>query len=537
MLEKQKNDEIFFRKFTAMAIGNLMEWFDFSCFGALIDILGTNFFPSDQNRSLLLLNALTVFGAAFVMRPLGGIIMGWIGDTFGRKRALEISILLMLFPSFLIGCLPLYNDIGVFATILLVFLRLLQGLAAGGELVGAFLYTLEATDGKTKGFWGGACKASGNLGTSIGIGLVTLLRYVLTKEQLYSWGWRIPFWLGLLFGCIGVYARTKLKDEAGKEGIEFQEAKAKKASSSSSSSTSADYHSRLSSPIQQVFQQYWKEILIVIFVAAFWGCSYYSCFIWLVYYLSDGDLIGGNDENGIKNAWIMNLISNIFLVIMLPLGGWFGDFLGSRLNGNHKKGTNESLKFAIYLMFIVVIPCFLLFITRIPVYVAFGQLILTIPVAIFGANLPAFMTDCFPVSLRFTGVGIGNCLFDLVLFSFLFCVGYNCASAIFSSTASIIQTSLVLSCFPWQHDNYDLSFHPSPYLLDDSRLRPAYYLIFIGCLSLLSLTFGESLCKKNVGTSPEELSLIVTKPITVGDGENSPIASTAAIDSEKGFPI
>lgn len=112
------------------------------------------------------------------MRFSGGIIIGWIGDTVGRQRALEISIGLMLLPSFFIGCLPSYHHIGWPATALLVFLRLLQGIAVGGELVGAFIYTIEATNGKDRGFWGGACKATGNFGTSLGMGAAVALRYI-----------------------------------------------------------------------------------------------------------------------------------------------------------------------------------------------------------------------------------------------------------------------------------------------------------------------------------------------------------------------
>jgi MHS family proline/betaine transporter-like MFS transporter len=102
--------------------------------------------------------------------------MGWIGDTIGRQRALEISIALMLLPSFLIGCLPSYRLLGWTATVLLVFLRLLQGVAVGGELVGAFIYTIEATAGRDISLWGAACKATGNLGTSLGMGTAVLLR-------------------------------------------------------------------------------------------------------------------------------------------------------------------------------------------------------------------------------------------------------------------------------------------------------------------------------------------------------------------------
>jgi MHS family proline/betaine transporter-like MFS transporter len=343
-----------------------------------------------------------VFGAAFVMRPVGGIFMGWIGDTLGRKRALEISILLMLFPSFLIGCLPSYDSIGWFSACALVIFRLMQGLAAGGELVGAFLYTLEATnDGKSKGFWGGACKASGNLGTTIGLALITFLRYSLTKEQLHSWGWRISFWLGLLIGLLGVYARSKLKEEAGGEGLEFEEMK------SLEIGEEQQQQQQLSSknPVKQVLTQEWRDILLIVLIVAVWGCCYYTVCIWLVYFLQDPDLIGGS---GVQNVWLINLLSNMFLVVVLPIGGYFGDWLGVRMKDNPEKGTMLAMKLSIYGFLILLIPCFLLFMTRDGYLVTLGQCLLVIPIGVYGANLPAFLVSRFSVAMRFSGVGIGE---------------------------------------------------------------------------------------------------------------------------------
>ena len=186
--------------------------FDFASFGALADVIGEQFFPN-QDNNLQLLESLSIFGAAFVMRPLGGLFFGWIGDTVGRKRALEISIALMLFPSFLIGCLPTYHQLGWTMTVAIVILRLLQGLAAGGEIVGAFIFTIEATDNDHRGFWGGACKASGNIGSSIGLGVVAILRSTLTNDQLHAWGWRIPFLVSMSFGIIALKLRVGLIED------------------------------------------------------------------------------------------------------------------------------------------------------------------------------------------------------------------------------------------------------------------------------------------------------------------------------------
>ncbi len=165
---KQKD---FNRKFYAMAVGNALEFYDFSVFGSVADIIGENFFPT-SNNNMRFLQSLSVFGAAFLMRPLGGILMGKLGDTKGRKIALEYSVLIMLITSLLIGCLPDYHSIGYIGTILLIIFRLCQGFAVGGELVGAFIYTLEAAEGKNRGFWGASCKASGFIGSGLGMVII-----------------------------------------------------------------------------------------------------------------------------------------------------------------------------------------------------------------------------------------------------------------------------------------------------------------------------------------------------------------------------
>jgi len=378
--------------------------FDFSSFGALADIIGYNFFPGD-GPSLQLLKALGVFGAAFLMRPLGGIIIGQIGDTLGRKKALEISIALMLLPSFLIGCLPSYHQIGWLAPVALVFFRLLQGLAAGGELVGAFLYTIEATNGVHIGFWGGACKATGNLGTTLGVGVVTVLRSVLTSEQLRSWGWRIPFWMGLLFGVVGVYMRRNLgRSGAGEESAEFLQARKVRQLKQARQSLTTLTPSHSAVPLLAVCQEHWRAILVIVCVAAFWCTSFYTTCVWLVYFMQDTDLIG---DHPIRNAWVLSFVANCCLVGLLPLGGWLGDSLGSALQ-NVQQGIFLALQIAQVLMISVVLPAFFLILTKSFYLVVLGQWLLILPIALFGGNLPAYMISQFPPPVRYTGVGLGE---------------------------------------------------------------------------------------------------------------------------------
>lgn len=158
---------VFRKKLVAVAVGTILEYYDFAIFGSLVDVIATLYFPSSSELGSFLAS-MTVFGSAFFMRPLGGLLIGYVGDTWGRRQALELSITLMLLPSFLIGCLPPYSVGGVSVTIVLVLLRLLQGLAVGGEMVGAFIFTIESAAGNRPGLWGSITKSTSLVGNVSG---------------------------------------------------------------------------------------------------------------------------------------------------------------------------------------------------------------------------------------------------------------------------------------------------------------------------------------------------------------------------------
>jgi len=213
----------------------------------MADVLGDQFFPANSS-SLRLVESFCVFGSAFLMRPIGGIFVGYIGDTLGRKRALEISIAMMLLPSFLMGCLPTYSDWGGWATALLVILRLIQGLAVGGELVSAYVFCIESSPPGFKIFWGGITLDFANLGTFLGIVVAAIVRGSLSEADLQSYGWRICFWLGILVGISGVLLRRGMKDTE-----EFERVK-------------KDYEADAGdavNPVSEALESHWLEILQV----------------------------------------------------------------------------------------------------------------------------------------------------------------------------------------------------------------------------------------------------------------------------------
>lgn len=156
------------RSTIASVAGNVLEWYDFAIYGYLSDVIGQKFFPPTDNDASSIIQSFLVFGGAFFIRPIGGIIMGYIGDTFSRKRALEMSIFLMAFPTFAMGCLPTYDKVGWWSVLLLVCVRLLQGLSVGGQLMSSLVFVAEGHPKKYWGFYASFAMTAACLGTLMG---------------------------------------------------------------------------------------------------------------------------------------------------------------------------------------------------------------------------------------------------------------------------------------------------------------------------------------------------------------------------------
>ncbi len=195
----------------AVGVGNFMEWFDFAVFGFFAGVIGREFF-GNKSPVVSVLSALAVFAVGFLMRPLGGFILGPIGDRYGRRAALTISIVAMGTGTALIGCLPTYEMIGVAAPTLLVLARCIQGLSAGGEYTGAASFLLEAAPPARRGLCTSIITGTSALATMTGSFAALALTTALSPEQFASFGWRIPFWSALPLAAIGLVIRLKLAD-------------------------------------------------------------------------------------------------------------------------------------------------------------------------------------------------------------------------------------------------------------------------------------------------------------------------------------
>ena len=221
----QQPDHAAIRKaVTAASIGNVLEWYDFAVYGYVATLIAKNFFPAGSELTALL-NTFLTFGLGFLARPLGGIVIGRLGDTHGRKFALLVTIFMMAIGTTLIGLLPTYSSIGYLAPILLLVARLMQGFSAGGEWGGSTAYMAEwSTTGK-RGWHTSFQQFSVVMGLMLGSGVAALLNTILPPAEMEAWGWRVPFLLGAILGPVGLYMRRNIDETPAYEKAKSEPAK------------------------------------------------------------------------------------------------------------------------------------------------------------------------------------------------------------------------------------------------------------------------------------------------------------------------
>lgn len=205
-----KKDEI--KTLGLSSLGGILEFYDFIIFIFFAQYISAHFFPKDLGAFWRDLNTYTTFAAGYLARPIGGIIMAHFGDRFGRKKIFMLSILLMVIPTLSLGLVPTYEGIGVLAPIFLLIVRILQGIAIGGELPGAWVFVREHSPIERKGLYLAILTASVVGGIFLGALVALALNLILSQETLYQWGWRIPFLLGGAFGMISIYLRRFLSE-------------------------------------------------------------------------------------------------------------------------------------------------------------------------------------------------------------------------------------------------------------------------------------------------------------------------------------
>lgn len=379
----------------ASFIGNFVEWFDYAVYGYLAVIIAAVFFPQTDSKTALIAT-FALFALSFVVRPLGGIVWGYFGDRYGRRDALSYSILIMSFSTFLIGCLPVYEHVGIAAPILLTLLRIVQGFSASGEYSGAAIYMVESAPVARRGFYASIVPASTATGLLFGSLFATMLYMTLNSEQLHDWGWRIPFLLAAPFGLIGRYIRVHLEDSP--EFIAFKKREAGEVE-------------RESFPLRDLLVKYHQEILVSFGVTCLNAVGFYILLSYLPTYMSA--------ELGVEET-------TSFMLSTVTLSVYIGLIFGMGLLSD-KIGRYRILMLASILFMILAVPLFMLIETGVLVTVMIAQIILAMLLSMNDGSLASFLSEIFPLRVRYSGMA----------FSF------NSANALFGGTAPLIATWMI----------------------------------------------------------------------------------------------
>ena len=372
------------RVLLAGLIGNVMEWYDFAVYGYFATVIGREFFPSSDPASSLI-GAFGAFAAGFLVRPLGGVVFGRIGDLFGRRRALSLSVMAMAIPTVLMGVLPTHQQIGVAAPIAVVVLRLIQGLSVGGEYTSSSICLSEHAPRRQRGFyaiwglWGSV------LGMLLGSGFGDLLAHTLTPDQLGSWGWRLPFVLGALVAFTGIVIRQGI----GAEVIE----------------------PKVRAPVRETFGRYRLQVLQVMALNIASSVGYYATFVYAVSYLEDID--------NFSDTTALSLNTGILAVLLLlyPIAAWLSDRIGRK----------PMLISGSALMCFGALSFFDLMHSTDPQLVLRGELGLTIAVALLAGGKNPANVELMPAAVRCTGLA----------------VAFNIAEGYFGGTTPLIATWLI----------------------------------------------------------------------------------------------
>ncbi|KTD23456.1 major facilitator family transporter [Legionella lansingensis] len=356
-----------YRNITACIIGNALEWYEFSLFAYLSPVIASLFFPN-ANKIASLLATLLVFAAGFVVRPLGSIVLGHLGDQFGRAKTLKFTILLMSISSVLTGFLPTYQQAGLLAPVLLIICRLLQGFCIGGEFAGSMIYLSESADAKHRAFVSSMTNNGSNIGVLTAIVACTIFSNLFGNDLLSAYGWRILFISGGFLGIIGLWLRRDLSESD--IFLQLQE----------------NIKERYL-PIKYVLTHQLHRVIHIILLLFISACGSYTLMGYLSTYLHEFLHIPLNQAYQIQTLFI------VFTLLFVPLFAYISD----------KVGRKNVLLFSIVGYLIFALPSFWL-LQHIPAWWVLVPLIIFYSAE--QAVTPVVMAEMFSGKGRYTGISI-----------------------------------------------------------------------------------------------------------------------------------
>jgi len=378
------------RQVAAAVIGNALEWYDFIVYGSMASLISELFFPSADPQAALL-KTLAVFGVGFFMRPIGGILLGIYADRKGRKAALQLIITLMALAIAMIAFAPTYASIGIGAPLLIVFARLLQGFATGGEFASATAFLVESAPKNRRGLYGSWQLFGQCLAVFTGAGMGWLITHHLSPEALNSWGWRVPFILGLLIAPVGMWIRRNMQETEDFVSVSEREKPV---------------------PMFQVLREHRRSALVVL------GSTISGTVTFYVILVNMPTFARTQLGLPIDQVFMVQSIAVALMTLIVPLSGLLSDLWGRK----------SVLIFSTLAASILVCPLIAWVASEpsIPRFFAM-QVVLCIFLGLSYGPVPAALAEQFPARVRSTGIA----------------VTYNIAAMVFGGFAPYIVTRLV----------------------------------------------------------------------------------------------
>ncbi|MEV6553019.1 glycine betaine/L-proline transporter ProP [Streptomyces sp. NPDC051597] len=432
------------RAVTAAALGNTMEWFDFGVYAYLAGTMGKVFFPA-SSPGVQVVSTFATFAAAFLVRPLGGLVFGPLGDRIGRQKVLAATMIMMAASTFAVGFLPTYAAVGVAAPLLLLLCRLVQGFSTGGEYAGATTYIAEYAPDRRRGFLGSWLDFGTFVGYALGSGLVTVLTAVLGTDGLEDWGWRIPFFVAGPLGLIGLYMRMKLEETPA-----FKK-EAAYAAAESANPTAEEASPTAKGTLKEIFTRHWHAVLICMGLVLLYNVTNYMVTSYLPTYMT---VALDQDDT---TAQLLVLCTMLLVVLTITTVGHTSDRWGRRpvfLAGS-------------IALIVLAVPAFLLIREGGILFPALGCAILGLLLVCFAGTAASTLPALFPTRLRYGALSIA----------------FNISVSLFGGTTPLFASALVE--------------------VTGNDLVPAYYLMVAGVIGLVSTLFlHETAGKPLRGSGP-----------------------------------
>ena len=407
-------------------LGNFIEWFDYASYSYLATVIALVFFPG-EDRTVAVMSTFGVFALSFLVRPIGALFWGNMGDKKGRKWALSISILLMSGATFLIGCLPTYAMIGVGAPLLLLLLRMVQSFSAAGEYAGAATFIAEYAPTNHRGFYCSMVPASTAAGLLVGSLFASAMFNIWGADSQFvtEWGWRIPFWLAGPLGYITHYIREHLEDSPVYEQMQ-NDLKAKGLKGEDK-------------PMRTLFRKHFKRLVISFGACVLNAVGFYAVLTYLPNYL----------ETTLNyDPASASIITNIVLVVYI---GFI--FLSGRISD--RLGRKKMLIAACVGFIVLTVPAFMLLSTMNFVIILVVELVMCLLLTINDGTLSSYLNETFPTDVRYSG----------------FALSFNLANAIFGGSASYISFWLIS--------------------VTGNNIAPAFYMVFIAVIALVAMVLSH----------------------------------------------